>query len=66
VAGTLTVRGRTRRITFPSTVFVSGPGEVWLDAEVRINRADFGLTWNLMGTTSMQNTITVHAVFGRR
>jgi polyisoprenoid-binding protein YceI len=66
VAGTLTVRGRTRRITFPATVFVSGPGEVWLDAEVRINRADFGLTWNLMGTTSIQNTITVHAVFGRR
>ena len=26
-----------------------GNGEVWLDAEVHVNRADFGLTWNQMG-----------------
>ena len=45
---------------------VASSGEVWLDAEIQINRADFGLTWNQMGMTSMQNTITVHAVFGKR
>jgi len=39
---------------------------VRLDAEIQVNRADFGLTWNQMGMTSMQNTITVHAVFGKR
>ena len=42
---------------------VQGVGEIWLDAEVHINRADFGLTWNLMGTVSMKNTLTIHAVF---
>jgi polyisoprenoid-binding protein YceI len=42
---------------------VPGDGEVWLDAEVHINRADFGLTWNLMGMASMNNTLTIHAVF---
>jgi polyisoprenoid-binding protein YceI len=66
VTGQLTVRGRTRPLTFPATVSILGSGEVWLDAEVQVNRADFGLTWNQMGLTSMQNTITVHAVFGKR
>jgi len=41
-------------------------GEVWLDATVRINQADFGLTWNLLGMVSMNNTITIHAVFTSR
>jgi polyisoprenoid-binding protein YceI len=30
------------------------------------NRADFGLTWNLMGMASMHNTLIIHAVFTRR
>jgi polyisoprenoid-binding protein YceI len=66
VAGKLTVRGRTRPLTFPARVSVAGPGEVWLDAEVRVDRAEFGLTWNQLGMVSMQNAITVHAVFGKR
>ena len=65
VTGNLTVRGETRPLTFPAKVSVAGSGEVWLDAEVQVNRADFGLTWNLMGAVSMPNTITVHAVFGK-
>jgi len=65
VAGQLTVRGRTRPVTFPATVSVAGFGEVWLDAEVHINRADFGLTWNQLGMASMNNTLTIHAVFAR-
>ena len=40
-------------------------GEIWLDAEVGINRADFGLTWNVLGMAAMDNTLTVHAVFSR-
>ncbi len=63
--GTLTVRDRTRPVSFPARVSVPGPGEVMLDAEVQVNRADFGLTWNQMGMTGMDNTITVHAVFTR-
>ncbi len=46
VIGQLTVRGQTRPVTFPARVSVVGSGEVRLDAEVRVNRADFGLTWN--------------------
>jgi polyisoprenoid-binding protein YceI len=65
VTGTLTVRGRTRPVSFEAAASVHG-GEVWLDAEVHINRADFGLAWNLMGMTSMNNTLTIHAVFTRR
>jgi len=66
VTGQLTVRGRARPVTFPATVPVASSGEVWLDAEVQINRADFGLTWNQMGMASMNSTLIVHAVFTRR
>ena len=66
VTGTLAVRDRSRPVSFPVTVSVPGSGEVWLDAELPINRADFGLTWSQLGMASMNNTITVHAVFRRR
>ena len=64
VTGTLTVRGRTRPLSFGAASSVHG-GEIWLDAEVRINRAGFGLTWNQRGMASMHNTLTIHAVFTR-
>jgi polyisoprenoid-binding protein YceI len=66
VTGTLTVHGRTRPLSFDAAASVQGDGEIWLDAQVHINRADFGLTWNLMGGDSMNNTLTIHAVFTRR
>jgi len=66
VTGALTVRDRTRPLSFDAAVTVQGDAEIWVDAEVRINRADFGLTWNLMGTVSLNNTLTIHAVFARR
>jgi polyisoprenoid-binding protein YceI len=66
VTGALTVRGRTRLLSFDATVSVRGDGEVLLDAEVHINRADFGLTWNQMGMASMNNTLTILAVFTRQ
>jgi polyisoprenoid-binding protein YceI len=65
VTGSLTVRGRTTPQSFDAKVSTFDD-EAWLDAEVQVNRADFGLTWNQMGMTSMNNTITVHAVFTRR
>jgi polyisoprenoid-binding protein YceI len=64
VTGALTVRERTERLSFPATASVRD-GEVRLDAEVVINRADFGLTWNFMGTVATNNTITIRAVFTR-
>jgi hypothetical protein len=41
-------------------------GGTCLDAEVRINRADFGLTWNPMGLVELNNTLTIHAVITRQ
>jgi polyisoprenoid-binding protein YceI len=65
VTGALSVRGRTRPMSFDATASVPGDGEVWLDAEVRVNRADFGITWNVLGMVSQISTLTVHAVFTR-
>lgn len=65
VTGTLTVRGRTRPLSFDAVAATQGDGEIRLDAEAHINRADFGLTWNQLGLVSMHNTLTVHAVFTR-
>jgi polyisoprenoid-binding protein YceI len=66
VTGTLAVRGSSRPLSFEAAVTVPDDGEVWLDAQVIINRADFGLTWNLLGMVSMNTTLTIHAVFSRR
>jgi polyisoprenoid-binding protein YceI len=66
VTGTLTVRGRTGRLSLDAATSVQPDGEIWLDADARINRADFGLTWNPLGIVGLNNTLTVHAVFTRR
>jgi polyisoprenoid-binding protein YceI len=66
MTGALTVRGRTRPLSFDAAASVQDDGEISLDAEVHINRADFGLTWNLMGVVSMDNSLTIHAVFTQR
>jgi polyisoprenoid-binding protein YceI len=66
VTGALSVRDRRQPLSFDAAAAVRGDGEVWLDAEVNINRADLGLTWNLLGLVSMNNTLTVHLVFTRR
>jgi polyisoprenoid-binding protein YceI len=66
VTGTLRVRDHTEPLTFDGTAAVRGDGEVWLDAQIHINRADFGLTWNRLGLISMNNTLAIHAVFTRQ
>jgi polyisoprenoid-binding protein YceI len=65
VAGSLTVGTTARKMTFDAKVSVPDGNEVWLDAGLQVNRADFGLTWNQMGMASMENAITIHAVFVR-
>jgi polyisoprenoid-binding protein YceI len=64
VTGSLTVRGRTRPLSFDAKVGAVG-GEIRLDAEVPINRADFGLTYSPLRMAPMHNTILIHAVFTR-
>jgi hypothetical protein len=39
---------------------------VSLDADIPVNRGDFGLTYSPLGMASLKNTITVHAVFTRQ
>ena len=63
VSGALTVRDRSRPISFPATVEAAGDGDLALDATVAVDRSEFGLTWNQMGMASMKNTIAIHAVF---
>ena len=63
VSGSLTVRDRTRPVTFDATVSAVSASEATLDAEVQVDRSEFGLTWSPMKLASMHNTITVHAVF---
>lgn len=65
VAGSLTVRDQSQPLSFPARSAQTGDGEVCLDATVRIDRAEFGITFNKMNMSSMQNTITIHAVFTR-
>jgi polyisoprenoid-binding protein YceI len=64
VTGSLTVRGRTRPLSFDAKVSAAA-GEVRLDAEVPVNRADFDLTYSPLRMASLNNTVTVHAVFTR-
>jgi polyisoprenoid-binding protein YceI len=65
VTGVLTVRGRTRPLSFDTAASVLDGGEIRLGAEVRVNRADFGLTWNLMGMAATDNIVIIRAVFTR-
>jgi polyisoprenoid-binding protein YceI len=65
VTGSLTVRGRTRPLSFDAKVSAAA-GEVRLDAEVPVNRADFGLTYSPLRMASLNNTLAVHAVFIRQ
>jgi len=64
VTGSLTVRGRTRSLSFDAKVSAAD-GEVRLDAEVPVNRAEFGVTYSPMRMASLHNTIRVRAVFTR-
>jgi polyisoprenoid-binding protein YceI len=64
VNGRLAVRGRSRPLAFDAVASVQGDS-VWLDAEVVVNRGDFGLTWNVMALISMTTTLIIHAVFTR-
>ena len=65
VTGSLTVRGRTRPLSFDAKVSAAAD-EVRLDAEVPVTRADFGLTYRPLGMASLHNNITVHAIFTRQ
>ena len=66
MTGALTVRGRTRPLSFEAVATAQSEREIWLDASARINRGDFGLTWKPDYRASMIITLLIHAVLGRR
>ena len=53
----------TRRRSTPASA--TADGELTLDGELKVNRADYALTWNFIGIAAMDSTIAVHAVFTR-
>jgi polyisoprenoid-binding protein YceI len=63
--GTLEVAGHKRPLEVPVYPTASADDTVELDAQIQVDRSDFGLTWNRLGMVSMKNTITIHAVFTR-
>jgi polyisoprenoid-binding protein YceI len=65
VTGSLTVRGRTRPLAFDAQVSATA-AEVQLDARIPVDRTDFGLTYSPLRMASLNNTITVHALFTRQ
>jgi polyisoprenoid-binding protein YceI len=66
VDGRLQVRDRSLPVTFDAVVSGFGGDEVSLAGELRVNRADFGLTWNMLGMAGMDVAMIVHAVFIRQ
>jgi polyisoprenoid-binding protein YceI len=64
-SGTLTVRDQTRPVTISGKVSAPGADELALDAEVTVNRADYGMSFNQLNAMSMDNVISIHAVFTR-
>lgn len=66
VSGALAVRDQSRPLTFPATVTRGGDNEIRFDATLRVDRGEFGLTFNMMkNMASMHSMIAVHAVFTR-
>jgi polyisoprenoid-binding protein YceI len=64
IEGTLSVRGTARPVNLTATA-AAADGTVTLDAVVPVNRKDHGLTFNQLGMMSLDNTLTIHAVFAK-
>ena len=64
VTGNLTVRGRTRPVSFTVRVSVEDDA-VQLTGDLPVNRGDYGLNWNFIGIAAMDNIISVRATFTR-
>jgi polyisoprenoid-binding protein YceI len=62
-SGTLTVRDQTRPVTINGKVSAQGADQITLDAELPINRGDYGMSFNRLNMMSLHNLITIHAVF---
>ena len=62
-SGTLTVRDQTRPVTVSGKVSAQGADEIRVDAELPVNRGDYGMSFNRLNMMSLDNIISIHAVF---
>jgi len=58
------VRDQTRPIIFETTVTASD-SKVTVTSEFDVDRGDYGVTWNQLGMASMNNSVSITAVFTR-
>jgi polyisoprenoid-binding protein YceI len=63
--GRLAVRGVTRDIVVPLRVTGSADTSLELSAQVTVDRAEFGISWNPMRMASLRNEVTITAAFRR-
>lgn len=66
VTGSLSVRGRPRPLSLAALPHLADDAHLILDAEVQIDRGEFGITWGKRLGAGMSNTVTIHAVFTRQ
>lgn len=59
-SGTLTVAGRTKPLTLTAKISEADGQSVTLTADAQIDRADFGMTWNQLGT--VKGVAHIHVV----
>jgi polyisoprenoid-binding protein YceI len=64
-SGTLTVRDQTRPVTVNGKISAQGVDEITLDAELPVNRGDYGMSFNQLNMMSLDNIISIHAVFAK-
>lgn len=66
VSGDLEVAGKSRPLSFAAKVSEASADSATLVAEVPIDRADFGMSWNQMGMVKGPATVSIAAHFTRR
>jgi polyisoprenoid-binding protein YceI len=65
IEGDLTAAGVTRPLSFTASVTEATPDAVTLRADVEVDRATYGMTWNQLGMIKGPATISVVASFAR-
>jgi hypothetical protein len=50
-------------VTVSGAVSANGTDEISLDAELPVNRGQYGMSFNQLGMMSLDNIVTIHAVF---
>lgn len=57
--GELTLKGQTKEITFPMQVFVVSENEIWVEADIALNRTEWGISF---GSASVAEEITENII----